>query len=100
MAVALAAWSSGVVNDLQITLRALAIFAGAALLLWPAYVNGYPILVFGYPCVPGAAPSPARMVWDKPTIYPTRSCWRCMAAHAVAAGGGAGAADVLAACCG
>ncbi len=49
-------------------MNVLAIFAGAALLLWPAYVNGFPILFTDTHAFLVQASQP-RMVWDKPTIY-------------------------------
>ena len=49
-------------------MNVLAIFAGAALLLWPAYVNGFPIVFTDTHAFLVQASQP-RMVWDKPTIY-------------------------------
>jgi hypothetical protein len=55
-------------GELRATLNALAIFAGAALLLWPAIVNGYPILFTDTHAFLVQASQP-RTVWDKPAIY-------------------------------
>jgi hypothetical protein len=53
---------------LRATLDGLAILAGAVLLLWPAYVNGYPILFTDTHAFLVQASQP-RTVWDKPAIY-------------------------------
>ena len=55
-------------HDLRATLNLLAILAGAVLLLWPAFANGYPILFTDTHAFLVQAGQP-RMVWDKPTIY-------------------------------
>ena len=54
-----AGWTTGAV---------VAVFAGAALLLWPAIVNGYPILFSDTHAFLVQAGEPF-MIWDKPWIY-------------------------------
>jgi hypothetical protein len=48
--------------------RVLALLAGAALLVWPAFLNGYPLLYSDTHAFLVQAGQP-RMVWDKPWIY-------------------------------
>jgi hypothetical protein len=55
-------------HHLRTTLDGLAILAGAVLLLWPAFANGYPILFSDTHAFLVQASQP-RMVWDKPSIY-------------------------------
>lgn len=61
-------WDGEAARQPPFWLAAIAVCAGAAILLWPALFNGYPILFSDTHAflIQGAEP---RMIWDKPFAY-------------------------------